>query len=315
VFRRQLAEATTPWAAAAIAGAGTFALVYALVDHAWPNDHMGLLPLAFAVPQLISLFTVLKLHRSENPARMTQLAWFGGMSLLFITLIFPIQYEKQWITVSWALEGAALCWLFRRVPHPGLRATGVALLAVAFVRLALNPAVLGYHFRGDVPIWNWQLYAYGLSALAMFLAAWWLSPPRHLLAGINLRGVLPALGGVLLFLLLNIEIADAFTPPGSRAIAFEFSGNFARDMTYSIAWGLFALALLVIGFAMHSKHTRYAGIGLLAVTLLKLFLHDLAQLDSGYRIGALIVVAITALAASFHYQRFLGSNTETKDES
>jgi uncharacterized membrane protein len=55
---------------------------------------------------------------------------------------------------------------------------------------------------------------------------------------------------------------------------------------------------------MRSKHTRYAGIGLLAVTLLKLFFHDLAQLDSLYRIGALIVVALTALAASFLYQRF-----------
>jgi uncharacterized membrane protein len=226
------------------------------------------------------------------------------MSLFFITLICPIQFERQWITISWALEGAALCWLYRRVPHPGLRATGAALLVVVFVRLALNPAVLEYQTRGDSAIWNWQLYAYSICAVALFVAAWWLDPPRHLLGGINLRGLFATLGGILLFLLLNIEIADAFTPSGSRSIAFDFSGNFGRDMTYSIAWGLFALALLGIGFAMRSKHTRYAGIGLLAVTLLKLFFHDLAMLDSLYRIAALIVVAITALAASFLYQRF-----------
>jgi uncharacterized membrane protein len=202
------------------------------------------------------------------------------------------------------LEGAALCWLFRLVPHKGLRATGAALLVVAFVRLALNPAVLEYQIRGDVAIWNWQLYAYTICAVAMFLAAWWLDRPRQILAGINLRGLFATLGGILLFLLLNIEIADAFTPPGSRSIVLEFSGNFGRDMTYSISWGLFALALLGIGFGMRSKYTRYAGIGLLAVTLLKLFFHDLAQLDSLYRIGALIVVALTALAASFLYQRF-----------
>jgi hypothetical protein len=304
LFRRHLAETTTPWAAAALAGAGTFLLVHPLVKQAWPNDCMGLVPLAFAVPQSLSLLAVLKLHRPENPARMTQLAWFGGMSLFFITLIFPIQFERQWITISWALEGAALCWLFRRVPHPGLRATGAALLSVAFVRLALNPAVLEYQLRGDVPIWNWQLYAYSICAAAMFLAAWWLVPPRHLFVGINLRALFTTLGGILLFLLLNIEIADAFTPPGSRSIVFEFSGNFGRDMTYSIAWGLFALSLLGIGFGMRSKHTRYVGIGLLVVTLLKLFFHDLAMLDSVYRIGALIVVALTALAASFLYQRF-----------
>lgn len=310
VFRKHLEETKTPWAAAALAGAGTFALVYSLVDQTWPNDRMGLLPLAFAMPQLLSLVAVLKLHRPENPARLTQLAWFGGMSLFFITLIFPIQFEKQWLTVAWAFEGAALCWLFRRVPHPGLRATATALLVVAFARLALNPAVLTYQVRGEVPIWNWQLYAYGLSAVAMFLAAWWLNPPRHLLAGINLRGVFPTLGGILLFLLLNIEIADAFTPVGSASIAFDFSGNFARDMTYSIAWALFALTLLIIGFALRSKHTRYAGIGLLGGALLKLFFHDLARLDSIYRIGALIVVALIALAASFLYQRFLDRSDE-----
>ncbi len=314
LFRRHLAETTTPWATAALAGAGTFPLVYALVDKAWPNDHMGLLPLVFAVPQLASLFAVLKLHRSDNPARMTQLAWFGGMALLFITLIFPIQFEKQWITVSWALEGAALCWLFRRVPHPGLRATGAVLLAVAFARLALNPAVLEYHVRGEIPIWNWQLYAYGLTALAAFLAAWWLDPPRHIWNEINLRGVFTAFGGILLFLLLNIEIADAFTPPGSRSIAFDFDGNFGRDMTYSIAWALFALALLVIGFAKESLHTRYTGIALLAVTLLKLFFHDLAQLDSVYRIGALIAVSLIALAASSLYQRSLSRDTQSANK-
>ena len=37
---------------------------------------------------------------------------------------------------------------------------------------------------------------------------------------------------------------------------------------------------------------------------LKLFFHDLAAIGSVYRIAALIVVAIIALATSFLYQRF-----------
>jgi uncharacterized membrane protein len=41
------------------------------------------------------------------------------------------------------------------------------------------------------------------------------------------------------------------------------------------------------------------------VALLKLFFHDLANIESIFRIGALIVVAIIALATSFLYQRFL----------
>ena len=112
---------------------------------------------------------------------------------------------------------------------------------------------------------------------------------------------------------MNIEIADAFTPVGMPFVTFEFEGRLARDMSYSIGWGLFALALLMIGFRWHNKSVRYAGIGLLAVTLLKLFMHDLAYIDSIYRVGALMVVAVIALLASFLYQRFL--NTGKADRS
>ncbi|MFM8358720.1 MAG: DUF2339 domain-containing protein, partial [Verrucomicrobiota bacterium] len=84
-----------------------------------------------------------------------------------------------------------------------------------------------------------------------------------------------------------------------------FSGNFARDMTYSIGWALFALALLVAGMVRRRAPVRHAALVLLGVTLLKLFLHDLAQLATPYRIGALAGVAVVALLASFLYQRFV----------
>jgi uncharacterized membrane protein len=83
---------------------------------------------------------------------------------------------------------------------------------------------------------------------------------------------------VLAFLLVNIEIADYFSERGST-LTFQFSGSFARDMTYSIAWALFALVLLVIGISKRARAPRYAGLGLLGVTILKLFFHDLARLD------------------------------------
>jgi uncharacterized membrane protein len=50
--------------------------------------------------------------------------------------------------------------------------------------------------------------------------------------------------------------------------------------------------------------------GLLGVTILKLFLHDLSQLEQLYRIAAFIIVAIVAILASFLYQRFLGVSPE-----
>ena len=311
MFRREFVRLTGPWAVAALAGAAQFWMVYQSVKAAWPNDFLGLVPAAFAAAPLGSLVILLRTESAENPQRLNQLAWFGGVALFFITLIFPIQFERQWLTVAWALEGAALLWLFHRVPHPGLRAVGTVLLVTAFVRLALNPAVLGYHVRGDIALLNWYLYAYGLTIAALFTGARLLAPPREQVLGVNAPPLFNALGTILAFLLLNIELADYFTRPGARALAFQFSGNFARDMTYTIAWALFALGLLVAGIWKQQKLARYAAIALLSVALLKLFFHDLARLEALYRIGALFAVAVIAMLASFAYQRFLPGNEKT----
>jgi uncharacterized membrane protein len=78
-------------------------------------------------------------------------------------------------------------------------------------------------------------------------------------------------------------------------------------MTYSIAWSLFALALLILGVKREVPVVRYGGLALMGLTLLKLFLHDLTQLDALFRIGAFIGVAIILIIASLMYQRFIAA--------
>src|SRR5438034_2468743 len=307
IFHRQFADKSTVWASAALAAPLHFYLVYNVVHTTHPSSGMlGLVPAAFAIPSLLGLVALLRLTPKESPARNAQLALFGGAALFFITLIFPIQFDRQWITLGWALEGAALCWLFHRVPHPGLRIAGIGLLLISFARLVCNPAVLAYHPRVATPIFNWYLYTYGMVAVCLFVAARLLAPPRNLVLNKNAPPLLNSLGTILAFVLLNIEIADYFTTPGAYELTFHFSGNFARDMSYSIAWALFALLLLIVGIRKRNKAARYASLGLLGFVLLKLFFHDLSQLQQLYRIAALIIVAIIAILASFLYQRFLG---------
>jgi len=317
IFQHKFASKTVPWAAAALAGPLHFYLVYDMIRSAYPSVVPGLVPAAFGLPALLGLSVVLKRTPLTSAARNAQLALFGGATLFFITLIFPIEFDRQWITVGWALEGVALCWLFHRVPHPGLRLAGVALLLIVFVRLAFNPAVLSYHPRAAFSVFNWYLYTYGIAGACMFTAARLLAPPCNLVLSRNVLPLLNTLGTVLAFLIVNIEITDYFSPPGATALTFQFSGNFARDMSYSIAWALFALLLLIIGMQRRAAPIRYAGLALLAVTVVKLFFHDLSQLDQLYRIGAFIVVAVIAILASFLYQRFLAAaekNNESKSK-
>jgi hypothetical protein len=94
---------------------------------------------------------------------MTQLAWFGGVALFFMTLIFPIQFERQWITIGWALEGCrAAVALPSRAPcraAPGGRGPPGRRVCAARAesrRVRLSSA------QRHGPIFNWYLYAYGI---------------------------------------------------------------------------------------------------------------------------------------------------------
>ncbi|HPA20005.1 MAG TPA: DUF2339 domain-containing protein [Verrucomicrobiae bacterium] len=303
-MRHRLLDLQPPWATAALSLPMHFILLHRGIGAVWPNDIPGIIAVACAVPPLIGLIALMRWIPADAPFRLNRLAWFAGVALFFVTLAFPLQYERHWITIAWALEGAALLWLFHRLPHPGLRVTAIALLIAVFVRLTVNSAIFDYAPRGERPILNWILYTYGVAAAACLVGARFLAPPRDRALGINARVLVATMGTILVFVLMNLEIADYFAPPGS-ALCLSFGDNLPRDMSYTIGWSLFALALLVIGIAKGLRAARYAAIALLGIALLKLFVHDLDNLDQLYRVGAFIAVAIIAFAASFLYQRFL----------
>ena len=307
-FQSRKSPLVMPWASAAVAAPLHYIFIGSAVEALWPafwKAAAGLVPAALALPLFAAMEYLRRNFPRDNPARPAVLAWYGGAVLFFITLIFPAQFHKEWLTISWALEGAALLWLWHRIPHQGLKITGFALLGVAFIRLALNFDVFSYHPRSGAPIANWYLYTFGIPAAALFLGAQLVKPPHHRLWAMNICATLHTLATILCFLLLNVEIADFFAT--GPALTFDFTGSLARDMTYSIGWSLFALVMLFIGMARKIAAIRYAGIALLVVTLLKLFLHDLANLDQLYRIAAFIGVAFVLIGASYLYQRFLSA--------
>jgi uncharacterized membrane protein len=265
---------------------------------------IGLLPVAQAVLLAALLRQLLSLQAagSRDQAR---LALVAGASLAFVTVAIPLQLDRQWITIGWALEGAALVWLFRRIPHPGLFWTSMGLFVAVFLRLVTNPAVLTYATREAVPILNWYLYAYGVCAIAMFVAARWLKPAADALPTPVLRAsnLLTAAGGIILFVLLNIEIADFFSE--GATLAFRFGMTVAQDLTYTIGWLLYGMALLVIGIAAHRPSTRVASLLLITVTVLKCFLYDLSSLEGLYRVASFAGLAVSLALVSVALQKYV----------
>ncbi|MFA6030405.1 MAG: DUF2339 domain-containing protein [Elusimicrobiota bacterium] len=295
------------WRAAAASGPLHYLLIYRAISLAVGKAYIGAVPALFALSSLGALTLAHVFVPREEKGRMSVLAYLGGVALFFITLVIPVQFQKEWVTFGWALEGAALVWLYRRIPHPGLKAWGAALLGVAFVRLALNPAVLSYHPRTQTPLLNWYLLVYGVSAACMWFAAPRFDAEEDVVLGLPVRSYLNVFGVVLAFLLVNIEIADFFSK--GATITFNFSGAFSQDMTYSLVWAAFSIVLVGLGIARKSQGARYGGLGLLVATIAKVFLHDLWRLGQLYRVASIIGLAVVLILVSFVYQRFLNEKT------
>ena len=182
-----------------------------------------------------------------------------------------------------------------------------------FVRLALNPSVLIYQPRSEMRIWNWYLYTYLVSAAAMILGGRLLSRTKDALLDNFLRvsKLLPAGAVILLFLLLNIEIADFYST--GRTIAFNFTATLAQDLTYTLGWAVFAVALLAAGIMLRNQPARIASLALLVVTIFKCFFHDLARLGGLYRVASFVGLAVCLALVTLVLQKFvLSARTEEK---
>jgi uncharacterized membrane protein len=234
-----------------------------------------------------------------------RLALVAGAALAFVTVAIPLQLEHQWITIGWALEAAALAWLYGRIPHRGLLYGGVALGIAVFVRLALNPEILYYEPRGAMRIVNWYLYTYVVCAAAFILGSRWYARTRDdLLGGAARASRLAAVAaGILLFLLLNIEIADFYAV--GPTITFRFGAGVAQDLTYTIGWLVFGMILLGAGIYVTSRPARIAAVTLIAVTTFKCFLYDLGSLEGLYRVVSFVGLAFSLALVSLALQKYV----------
>jgi hypothetical protein len=313
VLRQRARNDRLPFVAALVASAGFFFFGRTALMTAGAGAAIGLLPVTQAVLLVPHLRLLL---RMEPPSQrdMGRLAMMAGGVLAFVTVAIPLQLERQWITLGWALLALALAWLHGRVPHPGILWWLASLLSVVLVRLALNPSVLEYREQRGPFLLDWYLYTYLVAAGCFFGAAWLLrdQDDRLLPRWPRLSRILPGPGTLLLFLLLNLEIAG-FYSEGSR-IVFQFSAGLATDLTYTIGWGLFAIGLLVAGVIAGSKVARITSIVLLVVTILKAFLHDLSHLEDLYRVASFVGLAVCLLLVAVVLQRFVLQGSRGQQE-
>jgi uncharacterized membrane protein len=228
--------------------------------------------------------------------------------------VWPLSQVKQMAsTILWTIAVCGYLALSRRLePDEGLRpkwiqaAERVALILAAkfllvdtlFFRLA-NGAPLA------TPLVNFQMLTALVVVGGMVLVAFLMTRGPGDDDGVAARRRVLAVAGFLAVLVVlwggTLEIDRAF----ERLMAFGSTAftdpRLAKQVAFSIFWSLFAVGCVVAGFRFRTAGLRYFGLGLFAVTLTKVFLVDMGQVQRGYRVLSFLGLGLLLLGTSVLY--------------
>ncbi len=115
-----------------------------------------------------------------------------------------------------------------------------------------------------------------------------------------LAGPLAIVGHLFLILLATLEARDGVSASSIGLITAEH----ARQMSYSLIWTLYSISLVALGFVRPFRAVRLLALGVLCVTILKVFLVDLSFLEGIWRILSFIGLGVMLVGVSYLYQRF-----------
>jgi len=234
-----------------------------------------------------------------------------ALAIGFITIAIPIRLDGHWITIGWLVEAAVLLWLSDRI-----RSSFLSLFAVAALVLGIFRLLAFDNFNAETLIFNARLGTY-LIAIAVLAATAYFGKKRNDELGLRGAAVAIVALNVLALVALSLEVSDYYsrqmvearpTYRTGRYAPYNAVGNMhtiqiAEDFTYSALWMAYGAILMIVGFWRRSSFVRWQALVLIAITIVKVFVYDVSQLDRGYRIVSFIVLGILLLAISFVYQR------------
>ena len=173
-----------------------------------------------------------------------------------------------------------------------LAAIAFELAIVASPRFNNNP-IAGVFF-------NRILLGYGLPAVLATTLALIARATRPL----PYRVVAASTAVTLALFYLTLEVRRLFHGP---ILAGPTSD--AEQYSYSTVWLAFGIVLLAIGFALRSQPARLLALGVVALTIAKVFIIDTASISGIYRALSVIGLGVVLLGIGWLYQRLLYPRT------
>jgi uncharacterized membrane protein len=246
------------------------------------DDATGFLALGLAGTYAVLGWTVLRRRRD-----MATVLWGLGLVLALPASAFVIQ--DQWLVGAWAAGAAGLAVVTRVSRQSRFELAAIAYAALALLGTLVAGAqptdlvVSGAHPGAGLP----SLVAVVAAILVLAYLGSYRLPALWIAGGLAVYGA-------------SLGILDVAERIGTASVATSFQRGHSG---VSALWGLLGLVLLVVGLRRASRPLRLGGLALLAISLAKLFLYDLATLSSVTRALSFLAVGAVLLLGGFFVQR------------
>ena len=225
-------------------------------------------------------------------------------AMLFLVITIPVLFSKHWITIFWSAQGLAVVWMAIRLERRSLSVGGYALLAVSVLKFLL-------HDYSEVFQINY-LYEFAISGGFTYLIVERYVTMALLLIVLSVAGMLTRqapprvqwrAGGdsPLLFLAFGIVLFVTLTAETSSF--FHDYLPQARFAAISVLWTLFSVVLMLMGFRQNNAVLRKISFGMFLVVILKVFLLDMSNFSTPYRIISFIILGLVLVGTSYLYHR------------
>ena len=210
-----------------------------------------------------------------------------AVAAALVGVAIPVTLGGPAVVAAWSAEALVLAWAGRRTdtPERGLVASlGFAGLTLGHVLVFEVPPISLAYGLHSIPV--------AIGAVALVLVA---------LAGIAAlyREYAEPLAWVAAG--LAVYVASGLVV-GLAGAQYQHSTQ-TSQLALSGFWGALGFAAIVAGLLERKRALRLGGLGVLALAVGKVFLVDLAHLESIWRVGSFLAIGLLLLAGAFAYQR------------
>ena len=122
----------------------------------------------------------------------------------------------------------------------------------------------------------------------------WIVEKKYILA------ILIVTANILTFSILNLEVI--------KTIDYFFGNiedlNNIKSLSLSLLWAIYAIIIISAGIIIRLSKVRLAGLGLMFIPIVKLYVYDLWSLENVYKVSLFITLGLIFLISGFLYQKY-----------